>query len=146
MTLLRKNDLWFPDFNNLFGNIFDEKTLNNGLNFSTGRTTPAVNITENNKNFEVEIAAPGMEKKDFNVAVENNILTISVEKKVEKDEKENNYSRKEFSYESFERNFTLPQNLIEENKIEAKYENGILKINLPKKEEKAKLSKVINIG
>jgi len=87
-----------------------------------------------------------MKKKDFKVEVENNVLTISAEKKEEKKETKENYSRREFSYESFERSFTLPQDLVDANKISAKYEDGILRIAIPKKEEKAKLSKVINIG
>ncbi len=146
MTLVKRNDLWFPDIANFFDDFFQGNSTNSGLTFATGRSIPAVNIKENDKNFEVEVAAPGMDKKDFKVEVENNVLTISAEKREEKKEKKNNYSRKEFSYESFERNFTLPQNVVDADKIKAKYENGILKIEIPKKEEKAKLSKVINIG
>ena len=146
MTLVKRNDLWFPDIANFFDDFLGTNTQNNGLNFATGRSIPAVNIKENDKNFEVEVAAPGMDKKNFKVEVENNVLTISAEKKEEKKEKKDNYSRKEFSYESFERSFTLPQDMVDANKIVAKYENGILKIDIPKKEEKAKLSKVINIG
>lgn len=142
MALLKRNDdLWFPTMNDLFGNFFEDY----GQAFQTGRSVPAVNIKDNDKNFEVEVAAPGMDKKDFKVSVENDVLTISAEKKEEKNEKNKNYSRKEFSYESFERKFTLPQDVVEASKIEAKYENGILKINIPKKEEKAKLSKTIDI-
>ncbi len=146
MTLVKRNDLWLPDIANFFDDFFGTNTQNNGLSFATGRSIPAVNIKENDKNFEVEVAAPGMDKKNFKVEVENNVLTISAEKKEEKKEKKDNYSRKEFSYESFERSFTLPQDVVDADKIKAKYENGILKIDIPKKEEKAKLSKVINIG
>ncbi len=146
MALVKRNDLWFPSINDLFGSFFDDNQTNDGLIFKTGRSIPAVNIKENDKNFEVEVAAPGMNKKDFKVEVENNVLTISAETKEEKEEKKENYSRKEFSYESFERSFTLPQDIVDADKIKAKYDNGILKIEIPKKEEKAKLSKVINIG
>ncbi len=146
MTLVKRNDLWFPDITTIFDDIFNGNNSSNGLTLATGRSIPAVNIKENDKNFEVEVAAPGMNKKDFKVEVENNALTISSEKKEEKEEKKENYSRKEFSYETFERSFTLPQDTVDADKIKARYENGILKIDIPKKEEKAKLSKVIDIG
>jgi len=145
MALVKTNDLWFPDITSLFDDFLGNVS-NNKLSFATGHSIPAVNIKENEKDFELEVAAPGMEKKDFKVNVENNTLVISAEKKEEKKEKNDNYSRKEFSYESFERSFTLPQDLVDDNKISAKYENGILKINIPKKAEKTKLSKTISIS
>ncbi|HIE15292.1 MAG TPA: Hsp20/alpha crystallin family protein [Bacteroidales bacterium] len=146
MALVKRNDLWFPDITSIFDDFLGLGGENTGLSIATGRSIPAVNIKENDKSFEVEVAAPGMKKKDFKVEVENNVLTISAEKKEEKKETKENYSRREFSYESFERSFTLPQDLVDANKISAKYEDGILRIAIPKKEEKAKLSKVINIG
>ena len=145
MALVKRDDLWFPDITSIFDDFFGNNATT-GLSFATGRSVPAVNIKENDKNFEVEVAAPGLDKKDFKVELENNVLTISAEKKEEKKEKKDNYSRKEFSYESFERSFTLPQDIVDADKIKAKYDNGILRIEIPKKEEKAKLSKVINIG
>jgi HSP20 family protein len=94
---------------------------------------PMVNIIENTRDFKIEMAAPGMEKKDFHVSVENDMLIISSEKKEEIKEKKENYTLKEFSFSSFKRSFRLPENCLPE-KIDAKYENGILKFTLPKKE------------
>lgn len=94
---------------------------------------PSVNITEDEKNFKFELAAPGLEKKDFKVETDNGTLTISCEKEKESKEEKENYFRKEFSYSSFSRSFQLPENSLPEQ-IDAKYENGILKLTLPKKE------------
>lgn len=94
---------------------------------------PSVNITENTKDFKIELAAPGLEKKDFKIETDNDTLTISSEKKEEKKEEKENYRRHEFSYEGFSRSFQLPENSLPE-KMEAKYENGLLKLRLPKKE------------
>ena len=96
-------------------------------------TTPSVNITEREKDFLIELAAPGLTKKDFKVELEQDMLSISAEKEEKKEVKENGVSRKEFSYNSFSRTFRLPGNSKAE-KIEAEYENGILKIEIPKKE------------
>jgi HSP20 family protein len=108
--------------------------------FRTGfaQTTPAVNIQEKNEAYIVEVAAPGLKKEDFNVNLTNDILTISSEKEI-KEEEEERFTRREFSYSSFERSFSLPQTT-EAEKIEAKYENGILKIKIPKKETSIKKS------
>lgn len=94
---------------------------------------PTVNVIENTKDFKLEMAAPGKEKKDFKISLDNHDLTISSEKKEETKEKKENYMRREFSYNSFSRTFRLPENCLPE-KIEAKYENGILTLTLPKKE------------
>jgi HSP20 family protein len=94
---------------------------------------PSVNITENEKNFKIEMAAPGLEKKDFKIEVENGALWISAEKKEETKEEKKNFTRREFSYNSFSRSFRLPENCWPD-KIEAKYDSGILKLMLPKKE------------
>ena len=99
----------------------------------THGTLPLVNIKENEDLFEVEVAAPGFNKTDFSVELNNDVLTISSEKKNE--EKDNEKSlRQEFNFQSFKRSFTLPE-LVEDDKISAKYENGILAIAIPKKEE-----------
>ncbi len=94
---------------------------------------PDANIVENEKDFRIELAAPGLERKDFKVEVDNNILSISAEKEEERKEEDSNYRRREFSYSSFSRSFTLPENSMPE-KIDAKYENGILRLTLPKKD------------
>jgi len=94
---------------------------------------PSVNIAENDKNYMIELAAPGLEKKDFKITMDNGMLTISAEKKEEKKEVKDNYVRKEFSFNKFSRSFRLPENCLFE-KIDAKYDNGVLKLMLPKKE------------
>jgi HSP20 family protein len=109
-------------------------------------TTPAVNITDKKNQYEVSVAAPGLKKNDFNIDVEDNMLTISCEREENKEEKDERYTRKEYSYSSFSRSFTLPEEVIKE-KIEATYEDGVLRITLPKMEEtkKAALSKHITV-
>jgi HSP20 family protein len=97
-------------------------------------TVPPVNITENQDNYLVSLAVPGMKKDDFKIDVDGNMLTISSEKEETKEEKEKKFTRKEYSYSSFSRSFTLPDEVNRE-KIDAKYEDGVLKISLPRKEE-----------
>ena len=105
---------------------------------------PSANIRENEKNFEIELAVPGMKKDDFKINLENNVLTISSEMEEEQKEENKNFTRREFTYGSFSRSFTLPK-IVETEQIKASYENGILHIQLPKKEE-AKISKQIAIA
>ena len=108
-----------------------------GSDFFTPRlgvTVPSVNIRETDKDFLFEVAAPGLERKDFDLEIDNHVLRISVEKEEAREEKDNNYFRKEYTYNSFCRSFTLPENIRESN-IDAKYENGILKVVVPKAKE-----------
>ena len=100
---------------------------------------PAVNITEHKDEYKVSLAAPGLKKEDFHIDVDGNILTISSEKEENKEEKEKTFTRKEYSYSSFSRSFTLPEEINKE-KIDAKYEDGVLKISLPRKEEAKKIT------
>ncbi len=105
-------------------------------NFSSTNTSlPAVNVKETNDEFVIELAAPGMEKKDFKINFKNNVITISSEKEDKKEVKKENYTRREFSYQSFQRSFTVAENAIVSDKIEASYNNGILEVKLPKREE-----------
>lgn len=99
-----------------------------------GINVPTANITETPKEYKVELAAPGLERKDFNVEVNNHTLTISAEREEQKDEKDGTYSRKEYSFNSFSRSFALPEN-VKEGNIDAKYENGVLKVSIPKAKE-----------
>jgi HSP20 family protein len=92
---------------------------------------PAVNVRETEKHFEIEVAAPGLNKKDFNITVENRVLTISSDKEEQKEEKDGNYTRKEFSYHSFTRSFTLPEGVKEED-VKATYSDGVLRLNVAK--------------
>lgn len=130
MSLIKKTDwpslLNGPMLSDFFDNdrFFDADWLRK-------QSVPAVNVKETEKSFEIELAAPGLTKKDFEISVDNGMLTISSEKKEEKEEKEKNYTRKEFSYSSFSRSFTLPENVNEED-VKAYYEDGILKLHIAK--------------
>ena len=97
-------------------------------------TVPAVNVIENKENFMVSVAAPGLKKEDFKIDIDGNMLTISCEKEERKEEKEDKFTRKEYNYSSFSRTFTIPDEVIKE-KIEAKYEDGILKLMMPRMHE-----------
>ena len=132
MTLVRYQN----QMPNLFERFFNTDLEWNRNNYSEPNTTlPSVNIKENTDAFEVEVAAPGFDKSDFNIELNNDILTISSENQTENEVKEDEkITRREFSYQSFSRSFTLPE-LVEDEKISAKYENGILSIKIPKKEE-----------
>ena len=103
------------------------------LGLSGSSLMPEANIIEEDKDYMIELAAPGLEKKDFNIEMQDGMLTISAEKEEGKKEEHKNFKRREFSYNSFTRSFTLPENCHSE-KIEAKYENGVLRLMLPKKE------------
>ncbi len=109
-------------------------------------TIPAVNIKENENEFTIELAAPGLKKEEFKINVDEKLLTISTEKKEETEEKKEGYSRREFSYSSFNRSFRLPKT-VDIEKIEAAHENGVLYLHLPKKEEaKPKEPRLITVG
>lgn len=125
----------FSNLPTLFDRFFDDSFFDwSNRNFSSTNTTlPAVNIKDNPKSYDVEMAAPGLTKKDFNVELDNDVLTISSQKKEEGKKKEENFTRREFSYQSFSRSFTIPE-AAESEKISAKYDDGILKISIPKKE------------
>ncbi len=138
MNLVRFNH---PGFPNLFENL--ERTQNELQNRNDNNTV-LVNIIEEESSFVLEVAAPGLKKDDFNISLDNQILTISSEVKEKDDEKEKNYSRKEFNYGNFSRSFTLPKN-IKHDAITAEYNQGVLSITLPVKEE-SKLTREIKIS
>lgn len=134
---------FFPaNVNELFNDFFTNKLeTEERANF-----VPATNIIENENAFNIELSAPGFSKTDIKVEVENDTLVISGEHKEEKKEEKTNYTRKEFNYGSFKRSFTLPENVNTET-VEAKYEDGILNITLPKKvEEKTKAVKEVKVA
>lgn len=139
--------------NNNFSRSFDGmmKELFNEFPSAAGRTFredvlnfPPVNIVEKAEGYQVELAVPGYEKADFNVKLDDKILTISTEKKDSSTESTDKMIRKEFTYKSFKRSFTLDDKIDAEN-ISARYENGILKLELPKKENQKAAAKDINI-
>lgn len=134
------NQNWLPSiFNDFFDNNWMEKA---------NATAPAINVVESDKDYKVEVAVPGMTKEDFNIhLVDENELVISMEKKVENEDKENKkYLRREFSYTKFQQSLYLPDN-VDKEKITANVANGVLTIELPKysQEEKAKINRVIEI-
>ena len=136
MTLIRKTNS-YPTWSNLFNEFLNQDWNDwSKQDFAASNCTlPSVNVKEHSDGFEVEMAAPGLNRNDFRIELNNSILTIKSEKKEEKEsENDKFFSRREFSYQSFSRSFTLPQS-IESDKIEAQYKDGILKISIPKREE-----------
>ncbi|MDB5191933.1 MAG: heat-shock protein [Segetibacter sp.] len=150
MTLAKRNSNLTNSLPGLFDDFFTRDLFNWGdTNFSTsGTTLPAVNVKETAENFEVEMAAPGMKKEDFKVELNNNVLTISSEQKHESEQKDGErYNRKEFSYQSFQRSFQLSKEAVDADNIQAKYEDGVLRLMIPKREEvKQKPARLINIS
>lgn len=129
---------------NPFANLFDDDFFPVLSNRTT--SMPAVNIRENEKSYLLELAIPGIDKKDLKIDINEDVLTISSEKKDESEESKDGYKRKEFSYTSFCRSFFIPENVNRE-KIEAAYKDGILNVELPKmEEEKAKLTRQVKIS
>ena len=148
MMPIRKynNQNWLPSiFNDFFNDFFDNDWM-----VKANATAPAINVIENEKDYKVEVAAPGMTKEDFNIHLgEDNELVITMEKKNEtkEEDKENKkYLRREFSYSKFQQAFVLPED-VEKDKISANVTDGVLTIELPKRtpEEKAKINRVIEI-
>ncbi|AUC77095.1 Hsp20/alpha crystallin family protein [Olleya sp. Bg11-27] len=125
----------FPTLSNWLDDIFNRDLPSVFTsNFNTGITLPKVNIKETADAFMVEMAVPGLKKSDFHIAIDNQVLSIATETKAEKEYEEENYTRREFGYSSFKRTFTLPES-VNDDTINASYNEGILTILLPKKEE-----------
>lgn len=150
MTLIKWNspsraqerrNLWSPFINNQLNDLFFDEDF---FSREFAGYVPAVNIIENEKKYSIEVSAPGFDKQDFKIEVEKGVLKISGEHKTDKKEEESNFTRREFNYGSFSRSFNISES-IDEEKIDAKYENGILKLHLPKKEQ-VKNSKEIKIS
>ena len=130
---------WLPTF---FNDFFDNDWM-----MKTNATAPAINVVESDKDYKVEVAAPGMKKEDFNIHLgDNNELVITMEQKNENKEEHKKYLRREFAYSKFQQSFVLPDD-VEKEKISASVNDGILTIELPKHapEEKAKVNRVIEI-
>nr|WP_121271752.1 Hsp20/alpha crystallin family protein [Pedobacter schmidteae] len=144
MTLVKfnpqKNNTLMPGFNDVFDSIFNDT-------FFTDRMVtrvPAANISETADCYHVELAAPGLKKEEFKLSLEGNVLSISVEKRTEDKQEQRNYAKREYSYSSFVRSFTLPESA-DENGIQASYNEGILAIDIPKREEAKAVSRQIEI-
>lgn len=137
-TLVKSNGSLFPSMSPSFFDDFFTMDLFNWSNTnSLTNQLPAVNIKETGNTYELEVVAPGMTKEDFHVELDNNVLLISAQKESQNEEKDEDgkYTRKEFNYQSFKRSFTLPDSMVEGDKISAKYSDGILHITVPKTEE-----------
>lgn len=136
----------FTDFPLLFDDAFSKNFFEKQNRMFN---TPAVNIKETDKSFELDLAVPGMDKKDFKIELKDGSITISAkhENKVEETNEKERYSRREFSYQSFSRSFVLAEDLVDTEGINAKYENGILNVSIPKKSNaQINLSREIQIS
>jgi len=136
----RNNLSLLPGFNDVFDSIFNDTFFNDRM---TSRV-PAANVSESEDHYHVELAAPGLKKEDFKLNVERNVLNISVEQRSEQNETQKNYSKREYSYSSWVRAFTLPDTANAEQ-IEATYTDGVLKINIAKREEAKAVRRQIEI-
>jgi len=132
MTLVKFKRPRLPWYDTMFTDLLGtDRLLTNDL-FLDNKWVPAMNVKETDDHFELEIAAPGFNKKDFDVSIDNGILKVQAENKEEMEKKEDDYTRKEFNYTSFYRSFTLPENVNENEMIDATYKRGILKLVLNK--------------
>jgi HSP20 family protein len=138
-----RNSRFLPSFTD---DIFGKDFLADFFDSSVNKTIPEVNVLENKDEFKIEVAAPGLSKNDFKIDLDNNVLTISSEKEAKKEDEGEQYVRREFSYSSFKRSFSLPDS-IDQDKIKATHKDGILNVIIPKREEaKEKPAKQIKIS
>ena len=144
MTLVKfnnnHNNTLLPGFNDVFDSIFNDTFFSDRMI----TRVPAVNISETENNYHVELAAPGLKKEDFKLNLERNVLTISVEQVTDQQDNQKNYSKREYSYNSFVRSFTLPDSADDSN-INATYTDGILRIDIAKREEAKSVRRQIEI-
>jgi HSP20 family protein len=141
LPVLRKKMYYPVLFNDLLGSGLLSNLFSDGADYNV----PAVNIKENENGFEIEVAAPGLKKEDFHINIEKNILTVSSKRENQNEEKNGNFMRQEFSFNSFCRSFSIP-NSVDQNKVTASQNDGILKIELPKLDEvKTKKIRTIEI-
>lgn len=155
MSLIKSNKRRTPRLSNGFKNdpfftdLFDRRSMLKNF-FDSNEDfdmSPAMNIKEKDKEFEVELAAPGLKKQDFNITLDDGILTVSAEKEESKEEEKEGFINKEFSYNSFSRSISLPESVDEEKEVIAKYEDGVLKLKLHKRENmEPKKAKKITIS
>ena len=147
LSLLSENR-FFTDFDRRMDNLFDEVFGGSLVSYVVPETrgifSPRTDIKESDKDFRVSAEMPGIDHKDIDVSIHNGILTISGEKKVEKEEKSTDYHHVERSYGCFSRSISLPD-YVNTDKIEAMYKNGVLTVSLPKTEKAMKLSKKIDV-
>ena len=144
MTLVKfnknANNALLPSFNDVFESIFNDTFFNDRLI----NRVPAVNISESLESYHIELAAPGLNKQDFKINVDGNVLNISVDQVTENNGGNRKYNKREYSYNSFVRSFTMPEQA-DQNRMEAAYENGVLKVDIAKREEAKMASRQIEI-
>jgi len=146
MTLVKfnpdnKRNSLMPGFNEVFDSIFNDTFFSDRM----VARVPAANISESADHYHVELAAPGLKKEDFKLSLERHVLSISVEQQKEDKHENRNYAKREYSYSSFVRSFTLPESA-DENGIQATYNDGVLAIDIPKREEAKTISRQIEIS
>lgn len=138
-SLVKSNGTFFPAIPSLLDDFLTRDWLDSSHSNwrATGASLPAVNVMETNDDFRIEVAAPGMKRDDFKVELDNNVLTISSRREDKNEEKDENgnYTRREFSYQSFQRSFSLPESKVLGDKISARYVDGILYVTVPKSED-----------
>lgn len=134
MTLVKFNNGLKNNAHPFFNDVFDSLLNDSFISDKLVARVPAVNIAENDNEFHIELAVPGLKKEDFKINLDKNILTVSAEKKTEANAESKKYSKREYSYNSFVRSFTLPDS-VDHSKIEADYADGILKLTVAKREE-----------
>jgi len=145
MTLVKfnpekKNNALMPGFNDIFETFFNDSFLSDRM----VTRVPAANISETIDHFHIELAAPGLKKEDFKLQLDRNLLSIAVEQHNENTENQKTYNKREYSYSSFVRSFTLPESA-DEAKIDAEYTDGVLKVSIAKKEEAKTVSRQIAV-
>lgn len=150
-SLVKTNGTFFPTIPSLFDDLFTRDWVDSSrANWrDSGATLPAVNVMETSDDFRIEVAAPGMKRGDFRVELDNNVLTISSQREEQSEEKgpKGDYTRREFSYQAFQRSFSLPENKVLGDKISARYVDGILHVVVPKSEDaKVKPAKQISVS
>ncbi|TPE45460.1 Hsp20/alpha crystallin family protein [Pontibacter mangrovi] len=133
---------FFSDVDRFFENDFWGMPSRMGRQMMAN--VPATNIRENEKEYSIEVAAPGMKKDDFNIEVNEGMLTISSQREEEKKDEQENFTRREYNYSSFSRSFRLPESVKQEN-IKARYQDGVLHVSVPKSKEKERANRRINI-
>jgi HSP20 family protein len=147
MTYVRFNNKPInQSFNNFVHDLFPvlPSIIKDDLNGFSGRSSVPVNISEQENSYQLDLVAPGLNKDDFKISLENGLLTVSAEKKSGEEKKTEKMIRREFTFQSFKRSFTLDEN-VDAEKIDARYENGVLTLNLPKKEEVKAATKEISV-
>jgi HSP20 family protein len=147
-TLMKTKSNMFPAVPSLLNTFFQDDWLDSTLgSLRTGMSTlPAANIRETHEDYRIELAAPGMRKEDFTVELNREVLTISAKSENKTEHEESEYSRREFSYQEFQRSFSFPEGRVDAEQVKAKYTDGVLEVIVPKREEaKAKPARQISI-